>query len=63
MSTLPRFDSVNLGDAKVPADAQKRFAELAEAAGEHEPWMTPEQIPVGHLYSEDVYKHTDWLGT
>ncbi|MCI1746675.1 MAG: methylmalonyl-CoA mutase [Acidipropionibacterium sp.] len=63
MSTLPRFDSINLGEATVPADAQQRFAELAAAAGEQEPWVTPEQIPVGHLYGEDVYQDMDWLGT
>lgn len=54
MTTLPRFDSINLGDSPVPADAQEQFARLAAAAGEQEPWTTPEQIPVGHLYSEDV---------
>lgn len=63
MSTLPRFDQINLGDEEAPADAQKRFADLAAAAGEQEPWVTPEQIPVGHLYSEDVYKDMDWLDT
>jgi methylmalonyl-CoA mutase len=63
VSTLPRFDSINLGEATVPADAQQRFAELAAAAGEQEPWVTPEQIPVGHLYGEDVYQDMDWLGT
>lgn len=63
MSTLPRFDSINLGDQPAPDDAQERFSKLAEQAGEQEPWMTPEQIPVGHLYSEDVYKDMDWLDT
>ena len=63
MTTLPRFDSINLGDSPVPADAQEQFAKLAAAAGEQEPWTTPEQIPVGHLYSEDVYGDMDWLDT
>lgn len=63
MTTLPRFDSINLGDSPVPADAQEQFARLAAAAGEQEPWTTPEQIPVGHLYSEDVYGDMDWLDT
>ncbi|MDU1581765.1 methylmalonyl-CoA mutase [uncultured Cutibacterium sp.] len=63
MTTLPRFDSINLGDAAVPADAQEQFAKLAAAAGEQEPWITPEQIEVGHLYSQDVYSDMDWLGT
>ena len=55
MTTLPRFDSINLGDSSVPADAQEQFARLAAAAGEQEPWTTPEQIPVGHLYSCLLY--------
>ena len=59
MTTLPRFDSINLGDSSVPADAQEQFARLAAAAGEQEPWTTPEQIPVGHLYSEDIYGDID----
>ncbi|WCC80466.1 methylmalonyl-CoA mutase [Cutibacterium equinum] len=63
MTTLPRFDSINLGDSPVPADAQEQFAKLAAAAGEQEAWATPEQIPVGHLYSEDVYADMDWLDT
>ncbi|AMS06651.1 methylmalonyl-CoA mutase [Acidipropionibacterium acidipropionici] len=63
MSTLPRFDSINLGDAQPAADAQEQFAKLAAAAGEQEPWVTPEQIPVGHLYGEDVYQDMDWLNT
>ena len=58
MTTLPRFDSINLGDSSVPADAQEQFARLAAAAGEQEPWTTPEQIPVGHLYSEDAVSYT-----
>ncbi|GAE75717.1 methylmalonyl-CoA mutase [Cutibacterium acnes JCM 18918] len=37
MTTLPRFDSINLGDSPVPADAQEQFARLAAAAGEQEP--------------------------
>ncbi len=63
MSTLPRFDSISLGEGQAPADAEERFARLAAAAGEQEPWVTPEQIPVGHLYGEDVYQDMDWLGT
>ena len=63
MTTLPRFDSINLGESAVPADAQEQFAKLAAAAGEQDPWITPEQIEVGHLYSQDVYSDMDWLGT
>ena len=55
MTTLPRFDSINLGESAVPADAQEQFAKLAAAAGEQDPWITPEQIEVGHLYSCLLY--------
>ncbi|MCT2998696.1 methylmalonyl-CoA mutase [Propionibacterium freudenreichii] len=63
MSTLPRFDSVDLGNAPVPADAARRFEELAAKAGTEEAWETAEQIPVGTLFNEDVYKDMDWLDT
>ena len=56
MSTLPRFDSIDLGTASVPADAAERFAALAAQAGTGEPWTTPEQIPVGTLFTEAVYQ-------
>nr|1REQ_A Chain A, Methylmalonyl-coa Mutase [Propionibacterium freudenreichii subsp. shermanii]1REQ_C Chain C, Methylmalonyl-coa Mutase [Propionibacterium freudenreichii subsp. shermanii]2REQ_A Chain A, METHYLMALONYL-COA MUTASE [Propionibacterium freudenreichii subsp. shermanii]2REQ_C Chain C, METHYLMALONYL-COA MUTASE [Propionibacterium freudenreichii subsp. shermanii]3REQ_A Chain A, METHYLMALONYL-COA MUTASE [Propionibacterium freudenreichii subsp. shermanii]4REQ_A Chain A, METHYLMALONYL-COA MUTASE [ len=62
-STLPRFDSVDLGNAPVPADAARRFEELAAKAGTGEAWETAEQIPVGTLFNEDVYKDMDWLDT
>ena len=63
MSTLPRFDSVDLGNSPVPADAAKRFEEQAAKAGAAQPWETAEQIPVGNLFNEDVYKNMDWLDT
>ncbi|MDK9592560.1 methylmalonyl-CoA mutase [Propionibacterium freudenreichii] len=63
MSTLPRFDSVDLGNTPVPADAARRFEELAAKAGTGEAWETAEQIPVGTLFNEDVYKDMDWLDT
>lgn len=63
MSTLPRFDSVDLGNAPIPADAEKRFEELAVKAGTEQAWETAEQIPVGTLFNEDVYKNMDWLDT
>ncbi len=63
MSTLPRFDSIGLGDSPVPGSAAEDFARLAEAAGTGEKWLTPEQIPVGTLYGEDAYRGVDWLDT
>ena len=63
MSTLPRFDSIDLGDSPVPGSAAEDFARLAEAAGTGEKWLTSEQIPVGTLYGEDAYQGVDWLDT
>ena len=63
MSTLPRFDSIDLGTASVPADAAERFAALAAQAGTGEPWTTPEQIPVGTLFTEAVYQDLSCMQT
>ncbi|WP_316669261.1 methylmalonyl-CoA mutase [uncultured Propionibacterium sp.] len=63
MSTLPRFDSIDLGAGPIPDSAAEDFAALAARAGTGEEWLTPEQIPVGTLYGEDAYEGVDWLGT
>ncbi len=62
MNALPRFDQFDLGDAAVSADAAANFEQLLKAAGPEE-WLTPEQIPVGHLYGDDAYQGMDFLGT
>ena len=62
MSALPRFDKIELGDAAVGADAKATFDQLLAAAGPEE-WLTPEQIPVGHLYGSDAYEGLDFLDT
>ncbi|MGI5952265.1 MAG: methylmalonyl-CoA mutase [Brooklawnia sp.] len=62
MSALPRFDKIDLGQLAVGADAQANFDSLLAAAGPEE-WVTPEQIPVGHLYGNEVYEDLDFLDT
>jgi methylmalonyl-CoA mutase len=62
VSALPRFDKIDLGQLAVGADAQANFDSLLAAAGPEE-WVTPEQIPVGHLYGNEVYEDLDFLDT
>ncbi|HHV20292.1 MAG TPA: methylmalonyl-CoA mutase [Propionibacterium sp.] len=62
MSSIPRFDSIDLGSPEIPADAAAAYAKLAgEAAGNI--WDTPEHIPVGTLYGDDDLAQLDFLGT
>ncbi len=63
MSTLPRFDQVQLGEVAAPADARAQFEQLLAAGPSAEEWVTPEQIPVEHLYGDDVYSEMDHLNT
>ncbi|GAA1370534.1 methylmalonyl-CoA mutase [Luteococcus sanguinis] len=63
MSTLPRFDQVQLGEVAAPADAMAQFEQLLAAGPSAEEWVTPEQIPVEHLYGDDVYSEMDHLNT
>ena len=62
MNALPRFDSIELGDAAAGADARANFDQLLTAAGPQE-WLTPEQIPVKHLYDSGDYDGLDFLDT
>ncbi|HIW30590.1 MAG TPA: methylmalonyl-CoA mutase [Candidatus Luteococcus avicola] len=63
MSTLPRFDQVQLGEVAAPDDAMAQFEQLLAAGPSAEEWVTPEQIPVEHLYGDDVYSEMDHLNT
>ncbi|MGO4956571.1 methylmalonyl-CoA mutase [Luteococcus sp. Sow4_B9] len=58
-----RFDSVPLGEQAIPADAQAQFEQLLAQAPAVEQWVTPEQIPVEHLYGKDAYEGMDFLET
>ncbi|MDO5501120.1 MAG: methylmalonyl-CoA mutase family protein, partial [Propionibacteriaceae bacterium] len=66
MSSIPRFDSVDLSDttaapaASIPADAADPYAELA---GEPAVWETPEHIPVPTLYGDADLAELDFLHT
>ncbi|WP_203567691.1 methylmalonyl-CoA mutase [Aestuariimicrobium ganziense] len=63
MSTLPRFDQIELGEAVVPDGAAQTYEQLADGVTEAEHWVTPEQIEVGTLYGDQAYEAMDHLQT
>ncbi len=64
MTTFPRFDSVELGEAQVPADAAERFEHLRDALPKFSSgWQTPEHILVPPLYTDSAYSDLDFLHT
>ncbi|WP_312720080.1 methylmalonyl-CoA mutase [Mobilicoccus sp.] len=59
--TIPRFDSIELGDGLPDAEAAARWT---QALGEDpEPWETPERIVVPRLFTEDDLEGLDFLET
>ncbi len=64
MTTIPRFDSVDLGPAQVPADAAERFEQLRDSLPRFSSgWQTPEHILVPPLYTDEAYADVDFLHT
>ncbi|MDO5699415.1 MAG: methylmalonyl-CoA mutase [Dermatophilus congolensis] len=61
---IPRFDSVELGDARPSADAAEAYAAALAAAGASDTvWETPEQISVKPLVGEADLEGLDFLDT
>ena len=59
--TIPRFDSIELGDGLPDAEDAARWT---QALGEDpEPWETPERIVVPRLFTEDDLEGLDFLET
>jgi len=59
--TIPRFDSIELGDGLPDAEVAARWT---QALGEDpEPWETPERIVVPRLFTEDDLEGLDFLET
>lgn len=59
--TIPRFDSIELGDGLPDAEDAARWT---QALGEDpEPWETPERIVVPRLFTEDDLDGLDFLET
>jgi len=64
VTTIPRFDSVDLGPAAVPADAAERFEQLRDTLPKFSSgWQTPEHILVPPLYTDQAYEGLDFLHT
>ncbi|MGO0577386.1 methylmalonyl-CoA mutase [Ornithinimicrobium panacihumi] len=60
MTTIPRFDGIDLGPGTPPEDARARWAEVQ---GQTSPWETPEKIVVPPLYTEADLEGLDFLQT
>ncbi len=64
MSSIPRFDSVDLGSTKPPADAEAQFdGLLAGVSNYSHGWQTPEHILVPPLFDDSAYDGLDFLNT
>ena len=61
MSTLPRFDQVDLGNPQEAADGKNIF--MHKLGPDAEKWTTPEQIEIEHIYGNDDLKDLDFLST
>ncbi|MCC2594063.1 methylmalonyl-CoA mutase [Tessaracoccus sp. OS52] len=60
---IPRFGSVPLEGAGVPADAKARFDAITHAVGHTAGWQTPEHILVPPLFGDDDLAGLDFLET
>jgi methylmalonyl-CoA mutase len=61
MSAVPDFTTVDLGAAEPTGGTAAAPADDAQPSGEV--WLTPEQIPVKPLYTEDDLEGLDFLHT
>ncbi|MCB0882901.1 MAG: methylmalonyl-CoA mutase, partial [Thermoleophilia bacterium] len=62
--SVPRFDTVDLGDGRPDADVGARFDDLIARSGDpSEDWETPEHIGVSRLYTERDLEGLDFLHT
>ena len=64
MTTIPRFDAIDLGAATPPADSAEQFAALRESIPAYSSgWETPEHILVPPLFDDSAYEGLDFLKT
>ena len=62
--TIPRFDSIELGDDLPPADAEQQWDDLIEQVPSYsQGWQTPEHILVPPVYGESALDGLDFLNT
>ena len=64
MSTIPTFDTVDLGDGAPSGDAEQLWQDALAASPEAaEGWTTPEQIEVSPVYTDADTEDLDFLET
>ena len=64
MSTIPTFDTIDLGDGAPSGDAEQRWQDaLAASPAAAEGWTTPEQIEVAPVYTDEDTADLDFLET
>ncbi|MGV8846545.1 methylmalonyl-CoA mutase [Tessaracoccus sp.] len=63
MSTIPRFGSVPLDGAGIPADAAEQFDNNNHEVGHSAGWQTPEHILVPPLFGDEDLAGLDFLDT
>ena len=62
--TIPRFDTIELGDDLPPADSGQRWHDLIDNVPSYSHgWQTPEHILVPPLYDASAYTGLDFLDT
>ena len=62
--SVPRFDSVELGEDRPPADSAQQWEELIDQVPSYSKgWQTPEHILVPPVYADEAYAGLDFLGT
>ncbi len=62
--TIPRFDTIELGDTPPPADSAQQWEDLIDQVPSYSKgWQTPEHILVPPVYGSDALAGLDFLST
>ena len=62
--SIPRFDSIELGDDASPADSAQQWEDLIDQVPSYSKgWQTPEHILVPPVYDDGAYDGLDFLST
>ncbi|WP_298132579.1 methylmalonyl-CoA mutase family protein, partial [Micropruina sp.] len=62
--SIPRFDTIELGEARPPLDSAQQWEELIDQVPSYSKgWQTPEHILVPPVYDSAAYDGLDFLNT
>ncbi|HOQ52480.1 MAG TPA: hypothetical protein PLF56_02575, partial [Micropruina sp.] len=62
--SIPRFDSIELGDDAPPSDSAQQWEDLIDQVPSYSKgWQTPEHILVPPVYDDAAYAGLDFLNT